>query len=103
MGGQAAGRVVTRRHLLHDHVRQLEIQAAGRDGCHLRKGRIRQDDDRPIGGLAAVAVHRLADAGLVHAGHFGEEPDRSIQVARVPGTCATTERNPLRPVTSAHD
>ena len=68
---ELVGRILARRHLLHDDVRQLEIEPPGGDRRHLRERRVLDDDDRPVRRLVPVAIDDLAHVPLVHACHGG--------------------------------
>ena len=83
VGGELRGRILARRHLLHDDVRQLEIQPAGGDSRDLREAGVFDHDDRPVRRLTPVTLHDLADGLLVLTCDGREQPNRSIQILRV--------------------
>ena len=92
---ELVGRILARRHLLHDDVRQLEVEPPGGDRRHLRERRVLDDDDGPVGRLAPVAIDDLAHVPLVHAGHGGQQADRPIEIRRVQPDDRDVERRPV--------
>ena len=76
-------RVLARRHLLDEDVRQLEIEPPRFDGGDLRQRRVLNDRKRSIRRLAPVALDNRPDARFVEGEHRRQQPDRAVQILRV--------------------
>ena len=75
--------IFARRHFLHDHVGQLEIQPSSGDRRDLGQRGIGNHHDRPVARLAPIALDDLANGFVVGAGHRRQHANGAVDVLGV--------------------
>ena len=83
MRRQRVGRILARRHLFDDDVRELEVETTCGNRRHLRERGVLDDDDRPVARLAAMPIDDLLDLFRIEPRHVGQQPHRAIEILGV--------------------